>query len=322
MQRHFGFTPPPESELTGLRAQQAAAKAETDSLDFMQQMADDYEADHVGFLRNSAVGILKGLGKDVYDIGNLAFQSQVGHGAGPGAEMLNSLTGRKLFSITPDGRVGFGEADWLEASNRQEQKGMYVGQFGGQVFLGAVPELMALNELRAGGSGYQALDMPAEIDLRASGSLSAVGGRPQGIGLTGARDAPLVIALRENLAARRAAGAVNGDLGPSISVAMDNETGQMSAVYINNLEGQVPEDLNSILGNRLSAARDIRYIATAGAGSHSEVYAVNQLLNARPGAQLDQITVYTQQVGTVLDQTIKVPCPHCTYILEGVVYGY
>lgn len=81
---------------------------------------------------------------------------------------------------------------------------------------------------------------------------------------------------------------------------------------------------NTILGRRLAAMPvEVRggYLLSSFPGSHAEIFAVNELLVARPGAQLGEISVYT--VHTFRDGmslTYFVACPHCNYLLQGVHY--
>lgn len=123
---------------------------------------------------------------------------------------------------------------------------------------------------------------------------------------------------KDELAALRAAGMSNNKLGPAISVAVDLTTGKVSKVYLNNKIGDIPANFNKLLTDRLGPTKLVDYVKTAGAGSHSEIYAVNELLNG--GAKLDNIAVYTEQVGGKFAGSVKPPCPHCNVLLEGVTY--
>ncbi len=124
--------------------------------------------------------------------------------------------------------------------------------------------------------------------------------------------------VANDLAAQRAAGASNNRLGPATSVVMDRRTGTVSSVFRNNPTGEVPANLHPTLAQRLGGARAIDYPKTAGAGSHSEVYAVNQLLNQ--GSKLSDIAVYTEQIGGRLGGTMKPACVQCSHLLDGVWY--
>jgi len=110
---------------------------------------------------------------------------------------------------------------------------------------------------------------------------------------------------------------------PALSVAQDLQTGQISQVYGNSLIGAQPA-WSTTLGTRAAEVpADVlaSYIKTHGFGSHAEVYAVNELLLARPTANLGDIAVFTME--TKIPQymgQVKPPCPHCDYLLEDVVY--
>jgi YwqJ-like deaminase len=100
---------------------------------------------------------------------------------------------------------------------------------------------------------------------------------------------------------------------------VDLNTGKVSRVFLNNKIGEVPANFNKLLADRLGPAKLADYVKTAGAGSHSEIYAVNELLNG--GAKIDNIVVYTEQVGGKFAGGVKPPCPHCNILLEGVTYA-
>ena len=138
----------------------------------------------------------------------------------------------------------------------------------------------------------------------------------------GDASAAMRASVATELEALQALGRSNNSMGPAISVATDLQTGQRSLVYLNNAAGDLPASLNPILAERLEAARGLDYVRTAGAGSHAEVYAVNELLNARAGARLDNIAVYTQQIGGRYNGLVKPPCPHCNLLLNEVNYAH
>lgn len=125
--------------------------------------------------------------------------------------------------------------------------------------------------------------------------------------------------VRSELSTLRTAGASNNRLGPAASAVMDTRTGEVSRVFTNNRSGDLPAQLNPVLADRLDAARSIDYQKTAGAGSHSEVYAVNEMLNS--GSRLEDLVVYTEQIGGRYAGGVKPPCPHCSALLEGVTYA-
>ena len=62
------------------------------------------------------------------------------------------------------------------------------------------------------------------------------------------------------------------------------------------------------------------YIKTKGAGSHAEVYAVNEALLRNPNATKSDILVYVNRTLGTSKPVTEIPfptCPHCRYILEG-----
>lgn len=107
-------------------------------------------------------------------------------------------------------------------------------------------------------------------------------------------------------------------MGPAVSIAVDRRTGTMSSTYLNDPDGSIPANLNSLLDGRLDGARDLDYIRTRGAGSHSEIYAVNELLNN--GADIGDIAVLTEFTQLSRGGQVFPACPHCDHILDGVTY--
>ena len=94
-----------------------------------------------------------------------------------------------------------------------------------------------------------------------------------------------------------ASGVKPKSISPALSVAHDLQTGQISQVYGNSVAGAQPA-WSSTLGLRAAEVpADVlsSYIKTSGFGSHAEVYAVNELLLARPSARLSDIAVYTME---------------------------
>jgi hypothetical protein len=158
---------------------------------------------------------------------------------------------------------------------------------------------------------------PAEAETRPAETRPAEAPGPKMLSLKDV-EPELKSAARDELARLKAEGVSNKRLGPAISVAIDRNTGEMSQVFLNNAEGDVPARLNPLLEQRLPEARQLDYFKTHGAGSHAEVYAVNQLLNK--GAHIDEIAVYTEQIGTARAGTVKPPCPHCDFLRQGVKY--
>ncbi|NFE80016.1 YwqJ-related putative deaminase [Clostridium sporogenes] len=61
---------------------------------------------------------------------------------------------------------------------------------------------------------------------------------------------------------------------------------------------------------------------TLGAGSHAEVYALNEALLANTNAKLDNFMVYVVRSGKKLKpKGLPMPrCPHCEFITDGANY--
>ncbi|WP_190285642.1 RHS repeat-associated core domain-containing protein [Montanilutibacter psychrotolerans] len=113
--------------------------------------------------------------------------------------------------------------------------------------------------------------------------------------------------------------------GPCFSIAVDLKTGKMSKVYTNNLAGYFPSDLHPSINERMSSVPPYRAHngeeISKGPGTHSEIYAVNELLNARKGATLSDIAVWSMESygkpGVAIGD-YKEACPHCEHLLDGV----
>lgn len=109
-------------------------------------------------------------------------------------------------------------------------------------------------------------------------------------------------------------------LGPSNAIAVDARTGRISDVFYHNQMGKLPPDMHSVLCGRVPTA-PADYVRTYAAGSHTEIYGVNQLLKARPGAPLSDVPVYTMDLYFGKNwASVKPPCPHCSHIFNGVHY--
>lgn len=61
---------------------------------------------------------------------------------------------------------------------------------------------------------------------------------------------------------------------------------------------------------------------TFGAGSHAEVYALNEAMLGNPNAKLEDFMVYVVRSGKKLKpRGLPMPrCPHCEYITDGASY--
>ncbi|MCA9114129.1 MAG: hypothetical protein KDA79_03530 [Planctomycetaceae bacterium] len=116
-----------------------------------------------------------------------------------------------------------------------------------------------------------------------------------------------------------AAGMSRREIGPAIAIVQDAKTGQLSAIYRNDLQGVLPANLSEQIAVRLSTSPE--YIKTRGLGSHAEIYAADELLKARPGATLGDLRIYTieTQMKSLRGQ-FKPPCPHCRHLLDGAEF--
>jgi YD repeat-containing protein len=120
------------------------------------------------------------------------------------------------------------------------------------------------------------------------------------------------------------AGNTPNSLGPAFTVAQDMVTGEVR-FGLNSRAGRVPENIVDALDNRIvNMPPEIRdgYVRSAKAGTHAEIYAVNDLMLARQGATLSEIAVSTIETGNPAwaRGMYKPACPHCEYILNGVHY--
>lgn len=123
----------------------------------------------------------------------------------------------------------------------------------------------------------------------------------------------------EEYAGRVLLGGTKKEIGPAVSIAQDTVTGRVSKVYFNDQLGKLPSNLSDPIASRLKSVPE--YVKTKGPGSHAEVYAVDELLKARPGAKLSDIQVLTLETAEAKCLlTVKPPCPHCDHLLEGVQY--
>ena len=132
----------------------------------------------------------------------------------------------------------------------------------------------------------------------------------------------LIQAVIEDCQRRKDEGITNHELGPVISGAYDTTNGNME-IFLNNPYGSPPSDLHPYLQDRLVNMPDSvkdSYKNSHGAGSHSEIYAVSELLNKNPTAKPSDIIVYSNRTGGSTLPVVERPvpaCPHCSYLLEG-----
>ena len=112
---------------------------------------------------------------------------------------------------------------------------------------------------------------------------------------------------------------------PALAGVIDMKTGK---IYYgeNDPNGNIPQKMHPIIQKRINEAKAIAYEKTSGAGSHAEVYALNEALLNRPGANLDDFIVYvvsTKKLGKKIPKAgIPMPrCLHCSYITDGVIFA-
>jgi RHS repeat-associated protein len=119
------------------------------------------------------------------------------------------------------------------------------------------------------------------------------------------------------------------EIGPAIAGVIDRKTGK---IFIGR--NSLPDDLgNPVLPDKLhpkidkilkSMPQEFRdaYQGTFGAGTHAEIFALNDALNARPNASLKDLTLYVvkgPKNNNILQRGLPMPlCPHCDYITNGV----
>lgn len=88
----------------------------------------------------------------------------------------------------------------------------------------------------------------------------------------------------------------------------------------------MPSELHSLIKERIDNMPPEIYSSyekwTLGAGSHAEVYALNEALLANPTAKLEDFMVYVVRSGKKLKpRGLPMPrCPHCEYITNGASY--
>ena len=95
-------------------------------------------------------------------------------------------------------------------------------------------------------------------------------------------------------------------------------------IAINDVDGRIPTKMHPLIEERIkNMPKEIfdSYINTKGAGSHAEIYAVNELLIHNPDIDLDDIMLYVNRTLGTSKPVTEIPfetCPHCRYILEGL----
>ncbi|WP_409295978.1 YwqJ-related putative deaminase [Peribacillus sp. SCS-26] len=120
-------------------------------------------------------------------------------------------------------------------------------------------------------------------------------------------------------------GLTKNELGPAVAGTFDKTTGKYY-FGINNTDGDIPVTLHPIIRDRIynmpSSVRD-GYKFTYGAGSHAEVYSLNQALLANPHAQPTDFITHVVRSGKKLKPAgMMMPtCPHCNFITKGFEFS-
>ncbi|AQQ63937.1 MULTISPECIES: YwqJ-related putative deaminase [Bacillus] len=120
-------------------------------------------------------------------------------------------------------------------------------------------------------------------------------------------------------------GLTKNEMGPAVAGTFDKNTGKYY-FGINNTDGDIPVTLHPIIRDRIenmpSSVRD-GYKFTYGAGSHAEVYSLNEALLANPNAQPTDFITHVVRSGKKLKPAgMMMPtCPHCNFITEGFEFS-
>lgn len=115
------------------------------------------------------------------------------------------------------------------------------------------------------------------------------------------------------------------EMGPAVAGTFDKTTGKYY-FGINNTSGKIPEELHTLIEQRIiNMPKNIKkgYTFTYGAGSHAEVYSLNQALLANPEASTSNFITHVVRSGKKLKPAgMMMPtCPHCNFITEGFEFS-
>ncbi|MGG0185563.1 YwqJ-related putative deaminase [Bacillus rhizoplanae] len=115
------------------------------------------------------------------------------------------------------------------------------------------------------------------------------------------------------------------EMGPAVAGTFDKTTGKYY-FGINNTSGKIPEELHPLIEQRIiNMPKNIKegYTFTYGAGSHAEVYSLNQALLANPQASASNFITHVVRSGKKLKPAgMMMPtCPHCNFITEGFEFS-
>lgn len=114
-------------------------------------------------------------------------------------------------------------------------------------------------------------------------------------------------------------------MGPAVSGTFGKITGKYY-FGVNNTSGKLPENLQPLIGERIfNMPKNIKdgYTFSYGAGSHAEVYSLNQALLANPQANTSNFITHVVRSGKKLKpEGMMMPtCPHCKFITEGFEFS-
>ncbi|MED1383658.1 hypothetical protein COL41_09775 [Bacillus mycoides] len=115
------------------------------------------------------------------------------------------------------------------------------------------------------------------------------------------------------------------EMGPAVAGTFDKTTGKYY-FGINNTLGKIPEELHPLIEQRITnMPKNIKegYTFTYGAGSHAEVYSLNQALLANSQASVSNFITHVVRSGKKLKPAgMMMPtCPHCNFITEGFEFS-
>ncbi len=131
-------------------------------------------------------------------------------------------------------------------------------------------------------------------------------------------------AVADEYARLKAQGLSKNDMGPALAGVFDKKTGQYF-FGLNARGPEIPSNLSTEMATRFNDMPvDVinSYVKTKGAGSHAEIYALNEAWLARPGAAPSDFMMYVINAGgKAPTRGMLIPrCPHCEYLTSGVKY--
>ena len=132
-------------------------------------------------------------------------------------------------------------------------------------------------------------------------------------------------AVEKELERLNTLGLTKNEIGPAVAGTFDKTTGKYY-FGINNTDGDIPVTLPPIIKGRIynmpESVKD-GYKFTYGAGSHAEVYFLNQALLANPNALPGDFITHVVRSGKKLKPAgMMMPtCPHCNFITEGFEFS-